>query len=80
MQDFRPVCEKCLVICERKYNDSYGGRRVWHQCPICGNGDPQLDVIDCGMTLEELEGQLRLQKFVRGIDDASINTQPDGAD
>jgi len=74
----KPVCEKCMVICERKYSDAFGGRTVWFECPICGNGDAQLDTEDCGMTLEDLEGNLQFQKFARGIDDASIEPKPNG--
>lgn len=75
----KPVCEKCMVICERKYSDAFGGRRVWFECPICKNGDAQLDTEDCGMSIEDLEGNLQFQKFARGIDDAPIEPKPDGA-
>lgn len=38
------VCEHCLVRCENWYEDDEEGRWRLILCPICGNGDPQLDV------------------------------------
>lgn len=64
------VCEHCLVLCKVKYNDSFGGRMKWHECPVCSNADPQLDVEECGLTEDELAANLQFQKFVRGIEDA----------
>lgn len=71
----RAVCEHCLVLCEVKYDDSFGGRMKWFECPVCGNGDPQTDVEECGMTDDELAASLQFQKFVRGIEDAP--TEPE---
>ncbi len=38
------VCEHCLVRCDGWYEDDHHGRKRLVICPICGNGDPQLDV------------------------------------
>jgi hypothetical protein len=80
MADYKPVCQHCLVICERKYSDATGSRTVWFECPICSNADAQLGTDDCGMNIEELEANLKFQKFARGIEDASIDTKPNGVE
>ncbi len=40
------VCEKCLIRCEGWYEDNLGLRLRLVICPLCGNGDPQLNVAD----------------------------------
>lgn len=48
------VCETCLVRCNGWYEDDHHGRLRLVICPICGNGDPQLNVHDWeDLTLDE---------------------------
>ena len=55
-----PVCEKCLVLYEFKH--SYG----W-ECPICKTNSPNCySLWSCGIGREELEGNLRFLKFMKG--------------
>lgn len=62
-----PVCENCLVIYEFKH--SYG----W-ECPICKLNSPEhLNAWTCGISAEELAGNLRFFYFVKGIDYASTD-------
>ena len=61
---------KCRVIYD--YKHSYG----W-ECPICKmnhiSEDLRKSLFDCGISEEELKGNLQFWKFVKGIDDASID-------
>jgi hypothetical protein len=73
---YQAVCEKCMVIApvQRGWINGY-----WSSCcicPICGNGDTQLGTDDCGMTLEELEGNYNFYLFTKGIDYAPISGRP----
>jgi hypothetical protein len=58
-----PVCMRCRVI--YNYKHSYG----W-ECPICKVNDDkqQGNLFDCGISEEELEGNLRFLLFIKGID------------
>lgn len=58
-----PVCEKCCVIGELSRNFE---KPLW-SCPICGNSNMQWSAWSCGISSEELEGNLRFLKFVNGI-------------
>lgn len=73
-EPYHAVCEKCMVIAP-VVRESIPGEGVYRycRCPICGNGDTQLGTDDCGMTIEQLEGNYRFYLFVKGIDDASIS-------
>lgn len=55
----RAVCEQCRIRCLKMYTDEFGGRTTYVICPICGNGDPQMDLDDCNMTVDELEQNFR---------------------
>ena len=58
------VCDRCIVRCENWYEDNEDGRWRLTLCPICGNGDPQLDVNDCDDPNldEKIRTMLRLMK------------------
>lgn len=58
-----PVCEKCQVVgtLSRDFNNP-----LWC-CPICGNTKMQWHAWSCGLSDNELEGNLRFLKFVNGI-------------
>ena len=78
MNRFFPVCEKCFVKCNRCYRDSNLSRTIWHECPICGNGDPQSSIIECGLTEEDLDCNLRFFTFIKGNElDDEVNSKWD---
>lgn len=55
-----PVCMTCFVI--YKFKHSYG----W-ECPICKLNDmDHKNLFDCGIAEEELEGNLKFLKFMKG--------------
>lgn len=57
-----PVCMECRVIYTFKH--SYG----W-ECPICKlNNDRSNGLFECGISEEELEGNLRFLLFMQGKD------------
>lgn len=58
-----PVCLRCRVIYTFKH--SYG----W-ECPICKANDEGVrgNLFDCGISEEELEGNLRFLLFMQGRD------------
>lgn len=63
-----PVCEKCIVLYEFKH--SYG----W-ECPICKINSPDhMNAWSCGISEEELEGNLRFLKFMQGPKDLDTET------
>lgn len=57
------VCEHCSVVCNLYFDD--GG--VYINCPICGNGDPQFDVEESGLSDQQLESNLIFLAAVKGI-------------
>lgn len=62
------VCQNCRVQCYKVYYDHSGGRTAYVVCPICGNGDPQLDINSCGLSENDLEANERLLRFMHGDD------------
>lgn len=57
-----PVCMRCRVIYSFKH--SYG----W-ECPVCRRNDPDTKSLwDCGISEDELEGNLRFIRFMQGMD------------
>lgn len=55
-----PVCMQCRVI--YRYKHSYG----W-ECPICERNDPDhKNLFDCGISIDELEGNLLFLLFMKG--------------
>lgn len=70
---YQAVCEKCMVIAPKVRKDYPEGRYTMCVCPICGNADTQLGTDDCGMTLEQLEGNYNFYLFTKGIDYASTS-------
>lgn len=62
------VCERCMVRCQGWHEDRGGARVRLVICQICGNGDPQLDLDDCGLTKAELDANLRFMRFMKGED------------
>lgn len=57
-----PVCKRCRVLYDFKH--SYG----W-SCPVCKQNDgDHLNLFNCGVSDEELEGNLRFLLFMKGID------------
>jgi len=66
---YHAVCERCMVKCVKHHKDNGNwGMISWSECPICGNGDPQLDTDDCGLTDDELESNRRFLMFMKGQD------------
>lgn len=57
-----PVCMHCKVT--YVYKHSYG----W-ECPICKLNDTnnQKHLFDCGISIEELDGNLKFLSFIKGI-------------
>jgi len=65
-----PVCEKCWVLYEFKHSHGW-------ECPICKvNSEHCLHAWSCGISEEELEGNLHFLKFMKGPDtvDNSVDT------
>lgn len=71
---YQAVCEKCMVIAPVVRELTTEGYLISYcRCPICGNGDTQLGTDDCGLTLDQLEGNYNFYLFTKGIDYASIS-------
>lgn len=70
-----PVCMKCNVIAEPtpSAHPNYGKRVSWGvsywQCPICKDPDLQGNLFTCGFSEEELEGNERFLRFMKGPED-----------
>lgn len=59
------VCERCMVRCQDIYCDREGRRLRLILCPLCDNGNPELDIENCGVSPEDLDGNLRMMRFVQ---------------
>jgi hypothetical protein len=69
-----PVCTECRVIGELTPEDhpNYGievryGSSYW-QCPICGTPELGSSLFTCGISEDELDGNERFLKFMKGPD------------
>ncbi len=58
------VCEHCSVVCNLYYDN--GG--VYINCPICGNGDPELTIEESGLSDQQLESNLIFLAAIKGIE------------
>lgn len=58
-----PVCLRCRVL--YKFKHSYGA-----ECPICETNDDNIKgyLFECGISPDELEGNLRFLLFMQGKD------------
>lgn len=58
------VCERCMVRCDGWYEDSAAGRLRLVRCPVCGNGDPQLNTADHADPDADLDGDTRFALYM----------------
>lgn len=72
-----PVCMECRVmgVLTPKDHTNYGKTMSWGasywQCPICEDPDLGRHLLDCGIPQDELDGNERFLRFMKGPTDGS---------